>query len=359
VRAGRTIAAEVHVSDALWNAVAARDAHADGLFVYAVRSTGIYCRPSCPSRRPHRSRVEFFPAGSMAEARGYRPCRRCHPDEPLAGSPALERVRRACAAVARRPDARWTSARIADAGGTSVVQIQRAFRSVVGVSPREYVAACRRRRFLDELRNGRTVTDATFTAGYGSTGRMYDAIRLPGMQPATYGRGGLGADIDWATTDTPLGIVLVAATGRGLCFVEVGADEAALVGALRDEFPAAKVAPRASPRLRPLLQAARAVALASDVPPDLPLDIRGTAFQWRVWRALTRIPRGQTRTYTDVARAIGAPSSVRAVARACATNPIALVVPCHRVIGADGGLHGFRWGLDVKRKLLEVEKKGT
>ena len=344
------------MAEELWNAVQARDAHADGLFVYAVTSTGIYCRPSCPSRRPRRDRVEFFPAASMAESRGYRPCRRCRPEAAEVGSPALDRVRRACAAVAHRPDARWTSDRIARAGGTSVVQIQRAFRSLLGLSPRDYVAACRRRRFLDELRNGHNVTNATFAAGYGSTGRMYDAIRLPGMQPATYGRGGLGAEIDWATTETPLGTVLVAGTARGLCFVEVGSSVDDLIGALKNEFPAATIAARPSSRLAPLLEAARAVALATDVPPDVPLDIRGTAFQWRVWRALTAIPRGETRTYTEVARAIGAPSSVRAVARACATNPIALVVPCHRVIGADGGLHGFRWGLEVKRKLLEVEK---
>jgi AraC family transcriptional regulator of adaptative response/methylated-DNA-[protein]-cysteine methyltransferase len=342
--------------DALWKAVSSRDAHADGLFVYAVRSTGIYCRPSCASRKPRREHVQFFPAPAMAEARGFRACRRCRPDDPSSGSPALARVRRACAAVAGRPDGRWTSARLAAAGGTSIVQIQRAFRSVLGLSPRDYVAACRRRRFLDRLRNGHGVTDAALEAGYGSSTRMYGAIRLPGMQPATYGRGGLGAAIDWSTVETPLGTVLVAATDKGLCFVEVGSNTAALVKALRDEFPAATVAERPSARLKPLLQAARAVALALDVPPDVPLDIRGTAFQWKVWRALTEIPRGETRTYSDVARAIGAPSSVRAVARACATNPVALVVPCHRVIGRDGGLHGFRWGLEVKRRLIEAER---
>jgi AraC family transcriptional regulator of adaptative response/methylated-DNA-[protein]-cysteine methyltransferase len=342
--------------DALWKAVANRDAHADGLFVYAVTSTGIYCRPSCASRKPRRDHVEFFPAPAMAEARGFRACRRCRPDGPSSGSPALARLRRACAAVASRPDVRWTSARLAAAGGTSVVQIQRAFRSLLGLAPRDYVAACRRRRFLDGLRNGHGVTASTYDAGYGSPTRMYDAIRLPGMQPATYGRGGLGAVVDWATVETPLGTVLVAATPKGLCFVEVGADAAALVTALHDEFPAATISRRPSTRLKPLLDAARAVAFARDVPADMPLDIRGTAFQWRVWRALTEIPRGETRTYSEVACAIGAPSSVRAVARACATNPVALVVPCHRVIGRDGGLHGFRWGLDVKRKLIEAER---
>jgi AraC family transcriptional regulator of adaptative response/methylated-DNA-[protein]-cysteine methyltransferase len=346
------------MSEALWEAVASRDVHADGLFVYAVRSTGIYCRPSCPSRKPRREHVEFFPAASMAAARGFRPCRRCHPDTPPDGPPALARVRRACAAVARRPDAPWTSTRLAEAGGTSVVQLQRAFRSVLGLSPRDYVAACRRRRFLRALKEGSGVTTAAYTAGYGSTARMYDAIRLPGMQPATYGRGGAGAAIDWSTTETPLGLVLVAATAKGLCFVEVGADRAALLKELRDEFSAATIGASPSTRLQPMLDAVRAVASAGAVPPDLPVDIRGTAFQWRVWRALTQIPRGQTRTYSDLAREIGAASSVRAVARACATNPVALVVPCHRVIGRDGKLHGFRWGLDVKRRLLETEREG-
>jgi AraC family transcriptional regulator of adaptative response/methylated-DNA-[protein]-cysteine methyltransferase len=345
------------MSDLLWQAVSTRDANADGLFVYAVRSTGVYCRPTCASRRPRRDRVEFFPAASMAVAHGYRPCRRCRPDEPRAGSPSLARVRRACAAVARQPDARWTAGQLARAGGTSVTQIQRAFRSLLGIAPRDYVAACRRRRFLDNLRNGHTVTDAMYDAGYGSSSRLYGAIRLPGMRPATYGRGGLGARIDWRTVDTPIGLVLVAATAGGLCFVEVGRDPKALVSALRAEFPAADIAPRASEALEPMAEAARAVALARDVPRDVPVDIRGTAFQWRVWRALTNIPRGETRTYTDVARAIGSPSSVRAVARACATNPVALVVPCHRVIGTDGGLRGFRWGLDVKRRLLDIESE--
>jgi AraC family transcriptional regulator, regulatory protein of adaptative response / methylated-DNA-[protein]-cysteine methyltransferase len=347
------------MSEPLWHAVTHRDAHADGLFVYAVTSTGIYCRPSCASRKPRRDHVEFFPAPAMAEASGYRACRRCRPDRAASGSPALERVRRACAAVASRPDGRWTTAKIAQAGGTSVVQIQRAFRALLGIAPSDYVAACRRRRFLDKLRNGHNVTDAAYEAGYGSPSRMYGAIRLPGMQPATYGRGGAGAAIDWATVNTALGTVLVAATARGLCFVEVGASVDALLRTLREEFPAATIAERPSARLDPIAAAARAVAEARDIAPDVPVDIRGTAFQWRVWRALTGIPRGETRTYTEVARAIGAPSSVRAVARACATNPIALVVPCHRVIGADGGLHGFRWGLDVKRKLIDTERGGS
>jgi len=341
----------------LWNAVARRDARADGLFVYAVRSTGVYCRPSCPSRRPNVDRVEFFPAGSMAEAAGYRACRRCHPQSAVARSASADRVVRACQAVARRPDAHWTSAAIARAGQTSVLQLQRAFRRVLDLSPKDYVAACRRRRFLASLKNGHRVTDAVYEAGYGSPSRVYGSIRMPGMTPATYGRGGLGATIEWMAIDSSIGRILVAGTKSGLCFVEIDRDDAALVKTLRAEFPAATIADKASTSLEALALAAKAIAEAGPVPANLPLDIQGTAFQWRVWRALTEIPRGETRTYTDIANAIGKPNAVRAVAHACATNPISLVVPCHRVVGRDGTLRGYRWGLGVKRALIERERQ--
>lgn len=333
-----------------------RDRAADGLFVYGVTSTGVYCRPSCPSRRPKPERVEFFPASAMAEASGYRPCRRCHPETTINGASASDRVRHACEAVARRPEASWTSASLARAGGTSVVQLQRAFRRVLGIAPRDYVAACRQRRFLDAVRKGQSVTDAVYESGYGSPSRVYDAIRLPGMTPATYGRGGLGAKIRWLAADSPLGRVLVASTARGLCAVRAGAPDAQLLKSLAEEFPKATIDARPSSDLRALIDAALAIAEATPVPGDLPVDIRGTAFQWRVWRALTQIPAGETRTYSEVARAIGRPSAVRAVARACATNPIALVVPCHRVVRTDGHLGGYRWGLDMKEALLDLER---
>jgi AraC family transcriptional regulator of adaptative response/methylated-DNA-[protein]-cysteine methyltransferase len=201
------------------------------------------------------------------------------------------------------------------------------------------------------------MTAPSHVAGDESAGRTRGAMRLPEMQPATYGRDGQGVAIDWHTTETAVGIVLVASTTKGLCFVEVGKTIAAVTTTLREEFPAAAIAVSSSPRLKPLAEAARALARADDLPSDPPLDIRGTAFQWRVWGALTDIPRGETRTYADIARAIGSPSSVRAVARACATNPIALVVPCHRVIGSDGALHGYRWGVEVKKRLLDMETR--
>jgi AraC family transcriptional regulator of adaptative response/methylated-DNA-[protein]-cysteine methyltransferase len=306
--------------DRMWQAVVDRDRRADGLFVYGVRSTKVYCRPSCGSRRPRRDRVEFFPAPAMAEASGFRACRRCRPGRP--GEAASAGVHRACLAVARRPDARWTSAALARAAGTSVSRLQRGFRKALGLSPRDYVAACRRRCFLDTLRRGRTVTDAVYEAGYGSPSRVY------------------------------------AATARGLCFVAVGEQEAGLVAALRHEYPRADVAPRASARLIAWARAARAVADGGAWDPHLPVDIRGTAFQWRVWRALTKIPRGETRSYGDVARSIGRPTAARAVARACATNPLPLVVPCHRVVAQDGTTGGYRWGRARKTALLHREQRG-
>ncbi len=335
-----------------------RDRAADGLFVYAVSSTGVYCRPSCPSRRPRPDRVDFFPSPAMAEANGYRACRRCHPEDATPGEPA-DRVQRACRAIAARPDARWSSAAIARAGGTSVVQLQRAFRRVLGLAPRDYVAACRQRRFLDAVRNGHRVTDAVFEAGYGSSSRVYGAITLPGMTPATYGKGGAGAAIRWLAADSAVGRLLVASTDKGLCAVRAGAGDAALLADLRREFPLAEIAARPSAELRPLVDAALAIAETTPVPAGIPLDIRGTAFQWRVWRALTQIPRGETRTYSQIARAIGRPSAVRAVGHACATNPVALLVPCHRVLRTDGQLGGYRWGLDMKRALIAAEQRRT
>jgi AraC family transcriptional regulator of adaptative response/methylated-DNA-[protein]-cysteine methyltransferase len=268
-----------------------------------------------------------------------------------------ELVRRVCAAVQARPEARWTSARLAAAGGTTPVRLQRAFRAVLGLSPRDYLVAARRKRFLDDVKSGGRVTDAIYSAGFGSPSRVYDAIRLPGMTPATYGRGGKGARIQWLSGASSIGHVMVAATERGLCFVQVGEVDV-MRCALAEEFPLADIAPRSSRALKPMLNAALAVAAAKPVPAEIPVDIRGTAFQWRVWRALTRIPRGETRSYTDIAKSIGAPSSVRAVARACATNPVALVVPCHRVVRADGDLAGYRWGTSVKQRLLGKERPG-
>ncbi|MEZ5319699.1 MAG: methylated-DNA--[protein]-cysteine S-methyltransferase [Vicinamibacterales bacterium] len=343
-------------TERLWRAVETRDPGADGLFVYGVTSTHVFCRPSCASRRPRRDRVRFFPSPAMAKAGGFRACRRCRPESPRAASAATALVRRACEAMARSPERRWTPAALGAIAGGSPVRLQRAFRRTLGLAPREYAAACRHRRFLETLRDGRSVTDAIYEAGYGSPSRIYGAGERPAMTPATYRRGGAGARLDWAITGSPIGRILVAATSKGLCFVAIGEDEAGLRDTLAREFPRAEIAPAPSPVAARLARAARALVESSDAPPDLPLDIVGTAFQWKVWRALTRIPRGQTRTYADVARAIGRPTATRAVARACATNPVALVVPCHRVVPATGSGGGYRWGTERKARLLEKEE---
>jgi AraC family transcriptional regulator of adaptative response/methylated-DNA-[protein]-cysteine methyltransferase len=237
-----------------------------------------------------------------------------------------------------------------------VRQIQRAFRETLGLSPRDYAAACRRRSFYASLRAGRHVTDAIYESGYGSTSRVYGSIQLPGMTPATYGRGGAGAAISWLISPSPIGEILVASTAKGLCFVEVGSGADALRESLAREFPRAAIDARPTARLRPLAAAAIAIATAQPVPVGIPVDIAGTAFQWRVWRALTTIARGETRSYADIARAIGRPSSVRAVARACATNPLTLVVPCHRVVPQSGGAGGYRWGSEIKERLIDLER---
>jgi AraC family transcriptional regulator of adaptative response/methylated-DNA-[protein]-cysteine methyltransferase len=265
-------------------------------------------------------------------------------------------VSRVCQAVTSRPEGPWSSQSLARVAGATPVQLQRAFRAVLGMSPRDFVTASKRRRFLETLRRRPSVTDAIYESGYGSPSRVYDAIRLPGMTPATYGRGGLGARIQWNASSSPIGRIMVAATGRGLCFVQIGETDEGLLALLREEFPLAAIDPEASSALAPIMAAARAVAEAKPLPADLPVDIRGTAFQWRVWRALTSIPRGQTRSYAEVAKAIGRPSAARAVARACATNPLSLVVPCHRVVGSNGTLTGYRWGVSIKKALLDKER---
>ena len=266
-------------------------------------------------------------------------------------------VARVCKAVDAAPDERWSVARMARAGGGSVAQVQRAFREKLGVTPRDFAAACRQRAFRGALRAGAPVTRAVYDAGYGSASRVYGSLHLSAMTPATYGRGGEGASIDWLTVKSSVGWILVASTNRGVCFVELGPRVTDLLDTLRAEFPFATIATKPAAGLRRLAAAARAAAEARPWSTDLPVDIQGTAFQWRVWRALARIPIGETRSYSEIAKTVGAPRAVRAVARACATNPIALLVPCHRVIGSDGHLRGYRWGLEVKQRILSRERR--
>jgi AraC family transcriptional regulator of adaptative response/methylated-DNA-[protein]-cysteine methyltransferase len=337
-----------------WQAVLLRDASQDGAFVYAVRSTGVYCRPSCPSRRPRREQVTFFRDPSAAELAGFRACRRCRPAERAAADPDVGLVRRACAYLDEHADHAITLDRLGRETGASPDRLHRAFRRLTGITPREYRDARRGERLRSSLRARGRVGPSVYEAGYGSSSRVYErADRLLGMTPATYARGGRGARIRFTIVTSSLGPLLVAATDRGVCRVGLGERAEA---ELRREFQAATVERDDGA----LARAARAILRHLDGRTPhiaLPLDIRATAFQRRVWRELLTIPAGAVRSYADVARAIGRPRATRAVARACATNPVALVIPCHRVVRADGGLGGYRWGEDHKRRLLALEER--
>ncbi len=354
----RARAAASASDDQRWSAVLERDARADGSFVYAVSSTGIFCRPTCPSRRPRRERVTFFDTAAAAERAGYRACKRCRPASLTAqpqASAAIQRVARHLAAHADETIPLGTLARLA---GLSASHLQRQFTRALGLSPRDYQAACRADRFRRELRAGRDVTGALYEAGYGSPSRIYEGTPTgQGISPGVYRRGGENTEIGYSLVRAPLGRLLVAATAKGICAVKLGDSDASLEADLRREFPSASLT-----RDR-IVSAAWISAIVdrlrgSDRELDLPLDMRGTAFQWRVWRALQQIPFGETRSYSEVARAIGRPRAVRAVARACATNPACVVVPCHRVIGKDGREGGYRWGPERKRRLLTLEAAG-
>ena len=338
-----------------WRIVLGRDRRYDGAFVYGVRSTRIYCLPSCPSKKPRRRQVEFFLRPDAAERAGFRPCRRCRPGQATLADPRVATVGEACRLIDAHPDRPASLAALAARCGTTSHRLLRAFQRVLGVSPRQYRDERRLARFKTRLKEGKKVSPALYDAGYGSTSRVYERAHAHlGMTPATYSRGGPGVQIRAVTVPCSLGWLLVAATERGICRISFGDSAAPLERALRTEFPAAEVA-----RDDGALEAwvARLTAHLDGRTPriDLPLDVRATAFQRRVWEALQRIPYGSTRSYSEVARAIGKPTAARAVARACATNPAAIVIPCHRVVREDGGLGGYRWGLKRKQALLTRE----
>lgn len=340
----------------LWSAVCDRDPQWDGMFVYGVPSTRIYCRPTCPSRRPGRQGVRFFAAADAAEAAGFRACRRCRPATASTLPPTVDRVRRACAVIAARRGEPLPLPALAQHVGGSPHHLLRSFKQLLGVSPREFADACRVGCLKDGLRRGGRVADAVFDAGYGSGSRVYErASSTLGMTPARYAAGAEGEIVKYVTVDSPLGRLLVAGTSRGVCAVKVGTEDAALEKNLHREYPRASVAPgdaALSEWVRGILD-----SLKPGAPdPRLPLDVRATAFQQRVWQELQKIPRGSTRSYGDVARRLGRPTAARAVARACATNPVAIVVPCHRVVREDGALGGYAWGTERKRALLDLEK---
>ena len=335
-------------------ALAARDRRADGLFVYAVRTTGVYCRPSCAARPARPDNVSFHPTCEAAEAAGFRPCLRCRPNEPSREERQAQALARACRLI-EEAETPPPLADLARAAGMSAFHFHRVFKAATGVTPRAYAAARRSERAAEGLREGASVTRAVFEAGFNASSRFYEeaGARL-GMSPRAYRDGGTGAAIRFAVAQCSLGAILVAATDKGVCAILLGDDPAALVRDLEDRFPKAELigGDAAFERL-----VARVVGFV-EAPArgfDLPLDIGGTAFQQRVWAALRKIPAGRTASYAEIARAICEPAAVRAVARACGANAIAVAIPCHRVVRADGALSGYRWGVERKRDLLARE----
>lgn len=335
-----------------YDAMLRRDEAANGKFIVAVHSTHIYCRPTCPARRPKRESVSFYHTPAEAEAAGYRACLRCLPNQQL--EPQAEMVARTCRHIEANPDADLSLAALGKALAVSPYHLQRTFKRIVGVSPRQYAAAQRRGTLKAGLKRGTSVTNALYDAGYTPAGLYAQADDQLGMTPATYRRGGAGMQIAYTVADSPLGQLLVGATERGVSAVSIGDDTAALEAQLRREYPAADLR-RDDAALGPIVAAIVQHLEGQQPRLDLPLDVQATAFQQRVWDALCRIPYGTTVSYAALATAIGQPTATRAVARACATNHAAIVIPCHRVVRESGEMGGYRWGVERKRWLLGQE----
>ncbi len=338
----------------LWQAVCDRDATQNGRFFFAVRTTGIFCKPSCPARRPKRENVEFFATADAAEHAGYRACQRCHPWATVAPEPNLELMQAVCRAIENSPEA-LSLQQLADQFALSPYHLQRTFKRIIGVSPKQYAAALRTQRLKDALKNGSNVTTATYDAGFGSSSTLAEQSNaLLGMAPSRYQKAGAQAVIRYTVRPCPLGWLLAAATERGLCAVRLGDDAETLEATLYSEFASAEIT-RQESELASWVDAIVDYLGGHHPHLDLPVDVQATAFQQRVWKELQSIPYGETRSYAEVAEAIDNPNAVRAVARACASNSVALVVPCHRVVRSNGDLGGYRWGMERKRKLLEME----
>jgi len=346
--------------DARWRAVVARDEAAEGSFWFSVATTGVYCYPSCAARRPRRENVRFHATRADAERAGFRPCKRCRPDLPPRRVRRAEAVERACRAIERAlesGDQQPTLAALAADAGLSPHHFHRVFKAVAGVTPRAYAAARRAQRVRRGLRDGEGVTAAIHGAGYGSASRFYEqSDALLGMRPGAFAAGGAGVTVRWAVAPCWLGSVLVGATERGVAAILLGDGRGALARELRERLPRATLVE--AERDSELARAVERVVALIEAPASghaLPLDVAGTAFQRRVWTALRQLPAGTTTTYGELARALGRPRASRAVARACAANPVAVAIPCHRVVAADGSPGGYRWGVDRKRALLERE----
>jgi AraC family transcriptional regulator, regulatory protein of adaptative response / methylated-DNA-[protein]-cysteine methyltransferase len=340
--------------DRCWDAVRRRDKAFDGKFFFSVRTTGIYCRPSCASRAAKRENVSFHATAEAAERAGFRACKRCKPDRLGAADPKVEAVRRACERIGAAEEAPKL-ADLAARAGMSPFHFHRLFKRVAGVTPRAYAAQIKARRAADGLRTAETITEAIYDAGFNSSSRFYEssAARL-GMTPTAVRRGGKGAAIRFAIGQASLGAVLVAATDKGVCAIMLGDDPGGLARELEDRFPHAELV-GGDPAFERMVAEVVGLVEAPGQGLDLPLDIRGTAFQERVWQALRAIPPGTTATYAEIAKAVGQPKAVRAVAQACAANPLAVAIPCHRVVRADGEISGYRWGVERKRELIARE----
>ena len=338
-----------------WQAVLDRDSSQDGKFVFAVSSTGVFCRPSCPAKRPNRKNVAFFRDPADAEKAGYRACLRCLP-KAAAGNPRNRVAKAVCRYIEQHLDEPLTLAALGQAFGQSPFHLQRTFKAALGVTPRAYADACRVERFKRNLRAGHFVTRALYDAGYSSSSRLYEkAASQLGMNPDQYRRGAIATLIRYGFVPSPIGLIMIAATDKGICAIQLGNSEEELAHGLKREFPFA-VRRRDDSGLHSWTQAILRLVRGQKLSTSLPLDIQATAFQRRVWNYLQTIPLSSTRSYGQVAKAIGQPTAARAVARACAANPVALAIPCHRVIREDGDMGGYRWGASRKKLLLQMEK---
>jgi AraC family transcriptional regulator of adaptative response/methylated-DNA-[protein]-cysteine methyltransferase len=344
--------------DARWNAVQKRDRESDGKFVFAVSSTGVYCRPSCPSKRPRRDNVTFYRLPKEAESAGFRACLRCRP-QALSGNPQQELVKAICRYIEQHLDEQVTLAQLGNEFRQSPFHLQRTFKSVLGITPKEYANSCRMKDFRQNLKAGHSVTRAMHEAGYSSSSRLYSRTTSElGMDPAKYRRGAIAAPIRYTSADSPLGRILIAATDKGICSIQFADSDEELEQGLKHEFPFA-TRRRDDEGLAELTASLMQHMRGLEPAKMLPLDIQATAFQRRVWSYLQSIAFGETRSYSDVAKAIKQPSAVRAVANACATNPVAIAIPCHRVVRSNGEMGGYRWGLERKKALLEIEAAGA
>jgi AraC family transcriptional regulator of adaptative response/methylated-DNA-[protein]-cysteine methyltransferase len=347
-------------SEQCWKAMQKRDAKQDGRFFFGVMTTGVYCRPSCPARQPLRKNVRFYETPEEAERDGLRACLRCRPLATLGADPNTERIREMCQYIDAHSGETLKLDDLAKRAGLSPFHLQRSFKAIAGLTPKQYVEAARLKKLKHSLRTSKDVTEAVYDAGYGSSSRVYErADTRLGMTPSQYRQGGRNARITYVTVESPAGLMMIAATDRGVCFVQFGDTPGQLLKSLEKEYGAAELEPMRDPEnpdFRKWVDSLVRNLAGSQPRLDLPLDIRATVFQMRVWNYLQSIPTGEVQSYSEVAAGIGQPSAARAVARACASNTVALVIPCHRVIRGSGDLGGYRWGLARKRALIDRER---